>query len=433
MDTKNVLLIYQMKSFCTHSLFSRFTALFLIFMFACSRNDPPRKAPTDHSSDAHDGEHSSALPASASSQPVQGAILTLGPDALRDLRLTTRPVEKRLGGETISAAGSLAIDPDSITAITVPVSARVLNITKTIGDRVLAGEAMIELDSMELAKLKINVESARSRLSILKEKLDVAMQQRIQVQKLLELKMTTIKELQAADLELSGRKADLAEGERRVADSELALGVLPQEIAQGERKFTIRAATEGIIIKRDATAGSEYEPGHEFYQIAKTRKLIAIVHPFERDGVRIDPSAKALVIAAALPSQTFEASFLRAGPEVDPVARTLPVRYVLNNQDGQLLPGMSVTAEIRLATASVDEIVSIPLAAIQRLEREWCVFIPMGDGRFERRAVARGRDLGGEVEILKGLNAGEKIVVEGAFVLRSESVRDSERGDDHDH
>jgi cobalt-zinc-cadmium efflux system membrane fusion protein len=94
---------------------------------------------------------------------------------------------------------------------------------------------------------------------------------------------------------------------------------------------------------------------------------------------------------------------------------------------------MSVTAEIRLGDRAGEEVVSVPIAAVQRVDRDWCVFLPLGRGRFERRSVARGRDLGGEVEILSGLAVDEEVVVEGAFVLRSESVRGGDEGEEHDH
>jgi multidrug efflux pump subunit AcrA (membrane-fusion protein) len=157
------------------------------------------------------------------------------------------------------------------------------------------------------------------------------------------------------------------------------------------------------------------------------------VHPFERDGVRVNARSVIRVWLAAQPERSREARLLRAEPRVDPVARTLPLRLEVENADGTLLPGMSLTAEIRLVSESEEDIVSVPLAAVQRVERDWCVFIPRGAGRFERRVIARGRDLGGEIEVLGGLAEGELVVVEGAFVLRSESTRGAGGGEEHHH
>jgi membrane fusion protein, heavy metal efflux system len=58
--------------------------------------------------------------------------------------------------------------------------------------------------------------------------------------------------------------------------------------------------------------------------------------------------------------------------------------------------------------------------------------VPREEGTFEIRAVGRGRDLGGEVEIVSGLAPGERLVVEGAFLLKAEADKDRGEGG-HDH
>ena len=79
-------------------------------------------------------------------------------------------------------------------------------------------------------------------------------------------------------------------------------------------------------------------------------------------------------------------------------------------------------------------VVAVPAAALQRLGDRWCVFVPgHEEGEFEIREVGRGRDLGGEVEILSGLRAGETIVVEGAFLLKAEADKARGEGEHHDH
>jgi len=75
----------------------------------------------------------------------------------------------------------------------------------------------------------------------------------------------------------------------------------------------------------------------------------------------------------------------------------------------------------------------VPVAALQRLHDAWCVFVPKGKGVFEVRTVGRGRDLGGEVEIVSGARAGEVVVVEGAFLLKAEAEKAEGEGGHHDH
>ena len=89
---------------------------------------------------------------------------------------------------------------------------------------------------------------------------------------------------------------------------------------------------------------------------------------------------------------------------------------------------MSATAALPVGATGAS-ILTVPVAAVQRVRNEWCVFLPKDANHFEIRRIGRGRDLGGEVEVLSGLRAGETIVVDGAFLLKAQA----EKGEaDHD-
>jgi cobalt-zinc-cadmium efflux system membrane fusion protein len=119
------------------------------------------------------------------------------------------------------------------------------------------------------------------------------------------------------------------------------------------------------------------------------------------------------------------------GREVDAHSRTVPVRILVANAGGSLKPGMFATASIGTG-GDGQKVVAVPATALQRMDDRWVVFLPRGKGRFEMRPVERGRDLGGEVAVLGGLAPGERVVVEGAFLLRAEAQK-QEGGGEHDH
>jgi cobalt-zinc-cadmium efflux system membrane fusion protein len=93
---------------------------------------------------------------------------------------------------------------------------------------------------------------------------------------------------------------------------------------------------------------------------------------------------------------------------------------------------MSATVSIPVGETSGD-VVAVPVAAVQRVGDTWCVFVPKGPGSFEARPIGRGRDLGGEVEILSGLAPGTEVVVDGAFLLKAEFDKARGEGAEHDH
>jgi RND family efflux transporter MFP subunit len=377
--------------------------------------------------------HASHAGDAADNHLQSGALLVLDADALRDLRLTTRRAEKRAAGDTVTALGSLEFDPNRIHAVGTSIPGRVIALSKCVGESVEAGESLVEMSSVELARSQVGLEASRERVAIVEERRKLAEKQRDRVRDLAESRMATVRDVQTAEAELAARVAEVSEARALAREAELALAAFTVEPATSEGRFVLRALAPGTVTFRDGSVGESVEAGHTFLRIASLAELQAVVRPFERDGARIDESASVRLSSAAHPGRTFEARFLRSGPQVDTETRTLPVRLAVPNPTGELLSGMSVTAEIRLAAPAAQEVVTVPIAAVQRIDRDWCVFVPRGEGRFERRPVARGRDLGGEVEILGGLAAEEEVVVEGAFVLRSESTRGSDEGDEHHH
>jgi cobalt-zinc-cadmium efflux system membrane fusion protein len=119
------------------------------------------------------------------------------------------------------------------------------------------------------------------------------------------------------------------------------------------------------------------------------------------------------------------------GSQVDVSSRTIPVRIEIAN-NGTLRPGMSATAWVPLGDHA-ETVVAVPAASLQRMQEGWYVFVPRDERSFEKRSVGRGRDLGGEVEVLSGLRPGETVVVEGAFLLKAEADKASGEGQHHEH
>jgi cobalt-zinc-cadmium efflux system membrane fusion protein len=117
-------------------------------------------------------------------------------------------------------------------------------------------------------------------------------------------------------------------------------------------------------------------------------------------------------------------------PALDEAARTAHVRVVLENPDGKLRPGLFVTVAVPLRGASEVEAMAIPAGALQKISGLSAVFVELGPGRFELRPVDIGREAHGFVEVRHGLELGEKVVSEGAFVLKSELLKGSIEGED---
>jgi cobalt-zinc-cadmium efflux system membrane fusion protein len=184
------------------------------------------------------------------------------------------------------------------------------------------------------------------------------------------------------------------------------------------------------VIERDAVIGRLADPQHPLFRLADLSHLWLTVHVFERDALRVRSGAIARLTFAALPGRTFAGTVTLIGLQVESDSRTIPVRVEFANVESLLRPGMSATAWMPLGEAN-EMLVAVPTAALQRVADGWTVFLPRGEGQFEMRMVGRGRDLGGEVEILNGIAAGDVVVVDGAFLLKAEAEKARGEGEHH--
>lgn len=343
--------------------------------------------------------------------------LVIGEDARRDLRITTAKARAGTGDERATILGELTVDEGRYAEVGSPVAARIRSLSAGPGDTVAAGAPLLELDAAELGRARADLLTARAH----------AETARAAVERKRSLSSDTVSaaELRAAEAELRAEEAEVAAAEASLVA--YGAGTSPS----GGASFALRAPVAGVVLSRDARRGEIVDPAHTLFRIADTSTLWLVVHAFERDALRVTPGVEADVTFAALPNRTFTGAVSLVGAEVDVGSRTVPVRLDVANPDGLLRPGMSGTARVPLASEA--GVVSVPSAALQRLDDGWVVFVPLAADRFVVRRVGRGRDLGDQVEVLSGLVAGETVVVDGAFLLKAEAEKQAGGGDEHGH
>jgi len=372
--------------------------------------------------DAH-GDRDRA-PIAAASRPAEApdSLLRIDADMLRDLRITTATVEARPAGERVAALGELGVNENAYAEIGSPVAARVTRVIAGVGDRVVVGQPLVELQSVELGKARADALAARARVELARTTLE-------RKRMLAEERVVPQREAQEA-----AAAATSAAAEMRAANAALdALGVSAEPgSSEDTSRFALRSPIAGVVIERNVVLGQHTDSEHALVRVAELGRLWLTVHAFERDAVRIREGTPAEVAFAAVPGRRFPGTVTLVGRRVEPASRTVSIRIDVANTDGALRPGMSATAWLALGEDTTT-VVAVPATSLQRLRNGWCVFLPRDEGIFEPRPVGRGRDLGGEVEVVSGLQPGETVVVEGAFFLKAEAERARGEGEHHDH
>jgi cobalt-zinc-cadmium efflux system membrane fusion protein len=349
-------------------------------------------------------------------------VLAIDAEVLRDLKLTTFPAELRPGGEGVTALGELKVNGDAYAEAGTPIPARIVRLIASPGQAVRRGQPLAELQSVELGQARAQRTAAAARAELARQTVE-------RKRGLAADRIVSRGELQRAEAEASEAAAELRAAEASVE----ALGVGRGSIGGGGgglSGFTLLSPVSGTVLERTAVQGQSADPSQALFRIGDLSRLWLVVQAPERDVVRMRTGSSADITLAALPGQKLRGSVDWVGREVDAHSRTVPVRIVIPNQDGRLKPGMFATAWIETG-AQGEQVVAVPAIALQRMDDQWVVFLPRGEGRFEVRPVERGRDLGDEVAILSGLKPGERVVDEGAFVLRAEAEKGEGSGEHH--
>jgi multidrug efflux pump subunit AcrA (membrane-fusion protein) len=120
---------------------------------------------------------------------------------------------------------------------------------------------------------------------------------------------------------------------------------------------------------------------------------------------------------AAYPGESVPVVISFIGQAVNPATRRVTVRCEVGNRAGRLKPQMY--ASVRIPLGSPREVLVIPADAVQELDGERVVFVEVGAGRFARRTVATGEEEAGALEIRRGLQRSDRVVVKGAFLVKS--------------
>jgi len=346
-------------------------------------------------------------------------ILEIEETMLRDLRLTTTKVEQRPGGEGVNVVGELHADQSRYAEAGVPVTARVVRLLAVPGQHVRAGQVLAEAQSVDLGRARADYDAAQARVTVARAALER--------KRALADRIVPRREVEEAEADLTAAQAEL-----RAAGATLqALGVSPVSSGDASR-LPLVAPIAGTVIERNITLGQMIDPEHVAFRIGDLANVWLIAHAFERDAVRVAVGAPARVTLAAFPGQPFSGRVTYVGRQVEPESRTIPVRVEMANPRGLLRPGMSASVWLQISTAG-QNVVTVPAAALQRVHDQWVVFVPKSERVFEIRTVGRGRDLQGEVEVLSGVQPGETVVVDGAFLLKAEAEKAEGGGDHHDH
>lgn len=343
--------------------------------------------------------------------------LTLSPQVVADARIRTEPASQQVLAETLNLPGELTADPDKLATVASPVSGRLERVAFREGSAVKKGDILAVLRVPDIARAKADFAASQAKSLAARGNSD-------RLNQLAERGLASQQEVLGAAAD-----ADALQAQSRAADELLrAIGAGSNAI---NSELSLRAPISGVVIARNAVVGQPVTAEQTIATIADLNEAWFLARVFEKDLERLKTGARAEVRLNAYAERNFQGSVEYIGRQIDPVARTLTARIRIQNDQGLLSVGLFGTAFVETAPRNGGAAVLIvPQTAIVTIGDKPAVFVREPDGDFLLHEVILGGHALGKTQILSGLRAGEPVVVDGAFTLKSIALKSTFGEDD---
>ncbi len=346
------------------------------------------------------------LSSGAKTDPRKNRVLTVG---------TMSPVKQDLDVRLTYTADLI---PNQLVNVFSRVDGYIAKIYVDKGDFVKAGQLLVEIDHTDyihaVNQAKANLQSAKAKVVQQEAAVRNAALTLDRMQALIKDQFVSQQDLDTA---LVNRDAALAlQDSLRAQVQQMAVA-----LAQAETNLAysyIRAPFAGYIAERNLDPGS-YVSGTtaststmsrgilSLHDVDTVRTLIEVV---EKDVPLVKVGQRAEVRAEAYQSEVFEGTVTRIVQALNRATRTMTVEVDLPNKDHRLKGGMFARVEVLVGTHP--QAIQIPLDAVSRLEEFQYVYV-VKDGKAHQVPVELGIRVENRIEVLKGLNGDEQLIVSG--------------------
>jgi len=313
--------------------------------------------------------------------------IMISPDVINNLGVRTGVVERKKIHNAIVTVGYVQFDEDKLVHIHPRVSGWVEKLYVTAsGEPVKQGKPLYDLYSPELVNAQEDLVLAISRKNT---RLIQASEDRLRA---LQIPMAFIDEL--------------------------------KRTLTVEQTVTFLAPQDGVVANLHIREGFFVQPGTTMLSIGSLEQVWIEAEIFERQASLVHKSDKVTMTLDYLPGKVWQGHVDYIYPALDKKTRTVRIRLRFDNTDKQLKPNMF--AQVNVHSNSATPLLLIPREALIRTGNQDRVVLALGGGSYKSIAVQIGQRNDEVVEIIQGLDEGDRVVTSAQFLLDSESSKTSD-------
>jgi len=367
-----------------------------IALVSCNRSEEKHEKP----------EQSSAA---RGTQPGKRLVLTEEEIKAAGIRVESAQVQTI--HELVTLTATILPNPRLLAKVAPRLPGRIASVAVEQGTRVEAGQLLAVLESSELGEARSAYLQAKSETALAEAALARA-------ESLVREDIVPQKEYLRAQSDVQRARAAL----RAAEDKLRLLGVRPSGAVEREA-FTalpLTAPFPGTIIERKAVVGELAQADQPLFTVANLDTVWLAADVFEKDLAKLATGVEASVAVMAYPNEVFSGRLTYLGDTMDTATRTVKARIEVPNPDRRLKPGMFAT--VVLQSKATVQAVLVPEQAVTLYQGYSAVFIETR-GAIMPRAVEPGPVIGGKVAVNAGVSPGERIVVAGAYAVKSRLLK----------
>jgi len=326
---------------------------------------------------------------------------------------------------TLKLTGQVQLDKTRAVDVVSTGSGQVKRVEKLLGQEVAKGDTLAVIHSADLGLAKAQFLEVQARLELATSTFE-------REKELHEKKISSKADYFSALSELKAAQAYYAAAERRLRLFGLDAKQISATINEKENglfaELVLRAPQSGTIIAQNVSTGALIDTTQILYTIADLSNVWVWYDLYEKDlavlhnRLSSGRTVSAKVRVKAFEGEVFDGVVDLVGSQVDEHTRTVKLRVQVKNDQRKLKPGMFAEAEISIPLQG--SITAVPSSAVLSDEGKAFVFQHWKSDLWVRRDVAVGSKYGDFVEILSGIPKGATIVTGGAFMLKSDILRE---------
>jgi cobalt-zinc-cadmium efflux system membrane fusion protein len=358
-------------------------------------------------------------------KPAEGAGEGKGDELSRVVRLGSAELARRIGIETapvvkVRQARRLVCNAESAydarrSAEVLPRVAGVLREVRVdLGQVVKAGDVLAVVDSAQVGAAKAQYLMARAALDLAKVTYDRTV-------KLTQARAAPGKNELESLTALNQAKASLLDAEQKLRNLSFTDDDLERVARENDTRnlLEIVAPVGGTVTAWDATIGEAVEPTTQLFATADTGRMWVWIDVYERDIAAVASGQPVAFTVSGTTAPVFVGTVTWVGTEVNPTTRTARVRAEVANPGGRLRANQFGQALIRVEPEH--EALVVPRSAVQENGETRLVFLPLSETEYRPlRVEVAPTDRDDLVEVVRGLEAGQRVVTTRAFMLKSE-------------